>query len=210
MSYCAGLRKWIAIRTTAFLGRNFRPRPGPCSDHEAQDHLSQLGGSRIPRRDCLLRKPTTWTRRGFRLQGEAGNPNDRPATESLSIRDSRYSRSPDSSLPLLHLLPRFEDADFHPGGVPSIARSQGVAVPRLIRMKLLHTADWHLGDRLGRIDRTDDLRRAVDRVADLCRDERVDVLLVAGDLFSELARPDGLREAIRHWRDRFREFLEGG
>ncbi|HXD86969.1 MAG TPA: exonuclease SbcCD subunit D [Urbifossiella sp.] len=85
-----------------------------------------------------------------------------------------------------------------------------MAVPRLIRMKLLHTADWHLGDRLGRIDRTDDLRRAVDRVADLCRDERVDVLLVAGDLFSELARPDGLREAIRHWRDRFREFLEGG
>ena len=26
-------------------------------------------------------------------------------------------------------------------------------------MKILHTADWHLGDRLGR---TDDLRRAVE------------------------------------------------
>jgi exonuclease SbcD len=32
-------------------------------------------------------------------------------------------------------------------------------------MRILHTADWHLGDRLGRIDRTDDLRRAVERVA---------------------------------------------
>jgi exonuclease SbcD len=77
-------------------------------------------------------------------------------------------------------------------------------------MRILHTADWHLGDRLGRIDRTDDLRRAVERVAAHCKDERVDVLLVAGDLFSELARPDGLRETIRHWQDVFRGFLESG
>lgn len=77
-------------------------------------------------------------------------------------------------------------------------------------MRILHTADWHLGDRLGRIDRTDDLRRAVERVAGHCKDERVDVLLVAGDLFSELARPDGLRETIRHWQDVFHDFLQGG
>jgi exonuclease SbcD len=77
-------------------------------------------------------------------------------------------------------------------------------------MRILHTADWHLGDRLGRIDRTDDLRRAVERVAGYCKSERVDVLLVAGDLFSELARPDGLRETIRHWQEVFREFLETG
>ena len=77
-------------------------------------------------------------------------------------------------------------------------------------MRILHTADWHLGDRLGRIDRTDDLRRAVERVADYCKSESVDVLLVAGDLFSELARPDALRETIRHWQDVFRGFLEGG
>ncbi len=77
-------------------------------------------------------------------------------------------------------------------------------------MRVLHTADWHLGDRLGRVDRTDDLRRAVERVAAYCASERVDVLLVAGDLFSELARPDGLRETIRHWQEVFRPFLEGG
>jgi len=77
-------------------------------------------------------------------------------------------------------------------------------------MRILHTADWHLGDRLGRIDRTDDLRRAVERVATHCKNEQVDVLLVAGDLFSELARPDGLRDTIRHWQDAFREFLETG
>jgi exonuclease SbcD len=77
-------------------------------------------------------------------------------------------------------------------------------------MKILHTADWHLGDRLGRIDRTADLRAAVERVASHCKQEAVDVLLVAGDLFSELARPDSLRETIRHWQEAFREFLEGG
>src|SRR5208282_2878692 len=77
-------------------------------------------------------------------------------------------------------------------------------------MRLLHTADWHLGDRLGRIDRTDDLRRAVERVADYCSTEKVDVLLVAGDLFSELAGPDGLRDAIRHLQEVFQGFLRDG
>src|SRR5262249_58486289 len=77
-------------------------------------------------------------------------------------------------------------------------------------MKLLHTADWHLGDRLGRIDRTDDLRRAVERVATYCEREQVDVLLVAGDLFSELARPDGLREAVWHIQATFERFLHNG
>ena len=77
-------------------------------------------------------------------------------------------------------------------------------------MRILHTADWHLGDRLGRIDRTDDLRKAVERVAGYCKSEKADVLVVAGDLFSELARPDGLRDTIRHWQEVFREFLETG
>jgi exonuclease SbcD len=77
-------------------------------------------------------------------------------------------------------------------------------------MKLLHTADWHLGDRLGRIDRTDDLRRSVERIAEYCRQERVDVLLLAGDIFSELARPDGLRDAVRHLQATFGGFLHDG
>ncbi|HZV07298.1 MAG TPA: exonuclease subunit SbcD [Gemmataceae bacterium] len=77
-------------------------------------------------------------------------------------------------------------------------------------MRILHTADWHLADRLGRIDRTGDLRKAVERVADYCRLEKVDVLLVAGDLFSELAGPDALRESIRHLQETFESFLHGG
>src|SRR5262249_8301452 len=77
-------------------------------------------------------------------------------------------------------------------------------------MKLLHTADWHLGDRLGRIDRTADLRRAVERVADVCARERAEVLLLAGDLFSELRRPDGLRDSIAHLQAVFTPCLVDG
>jgi exonuclease SbcD len=77
-------------------------------------------------------------------------------------------------------------------------------------MRILHTADWHLGDRLGRIDRTDDLRRAVERVARYCTEHRADVLLIAGDLFSELARPDSLRASIEHLQEVFVPFLLGG
>lgn len=77
-------------------------------------------------------------------------------------------------------------------------------------MRILHTADWHLGDRLGRIDRTHDLRKAIERIARQCQDAKVDTLLVVGDLFSELSRPDGLRETIRHWQDVFADFLGRG
>jgi exonuclease SbcD len=78
------------------------------------------------------------------------------------------------------------------------------------RMRILHTADWHLGDRLGRIDRTDDLRRAVERLAGYCAQEKADVLVVAGDLFSGLSRPDDLRESIAHLQQTFEPFLLGG
>jgi DNA repair protein SbcD/Mre11 len=77
-------------------------------------------------------------------------------------------------------------------------------------MRVLHTADWHLGDRLGRIDRTDDLRAAVERVFAHCEQEAADVLLVAGDLFSELARPDNLRDTVRHWQQVFAPFFARG
>lgn len=51
-------------------------------------------------------------------------------------------------------------------------------------MRIIHTADWHLCDRLGRIDRTPHLRQRVQRVAELCQEHAADVLLIAGDLFS--------------------------
>lgn len=77
-------------------------------------------------------------------------------------------------------------------------------------MRILHTADWHLADRLGHIDRTHDLQRAVERVADICKTEAVDVLLIAGDLFSDLARPAALRDSVEHLVKTFGSFLRDG
>ena len=54
--------------------------------------------------------------------------------------------------------------------------------------KILHTADWNLGNRMGRIARTDQLHKAVERVAVFCTEEKGAVLLRVGDSFSGLGR----------------------
>lgn len=77
-------------------------------------------------------------------------------------------------------------------------------------MRILHTADWHLGKRLGRIDRSNDLRRAVERVFDHGVTERADVLLIAGDLFDSVCRLDDVCAAVDHLKGAARSFLSGG
>lgn len=77
-------------------------------------------------------------------------------------------------------------------------------------MKLLHTADWHLGKRLGRVDRSGDLRRCVEQVFGYCERFDVDVLLIAGDLFDNVCRADDVCAAIDHLKDAARPFLARG
>jgi exonuclease SbcD len=77
-------------------------------------------------------------------------------------------------------------------------------------VKILHTADWHLGKRLGWIDRSDDLRRAVGRVVDVCEREAVEVLLIAGDLFDNVHRADDVRAAIDLLKGAVGPFLRRG
>lgn len=77
-------------------------------------------------------------------------------------------------------------------------------------MKILHTADWHMNDVLGRIDRSDDICRALERIAAYLEEYAVDVLLVAGDLMSERSRMEGLRTAVGDIRRIFGPFLKRG
>jgi exonuclease SbcD len=78
-------------------------------------------------------------------------------------------------------------------------------------MRILHTADWHLEDRLGRMDRTQDLRRGVERIAQYCAEHRVDVLLIAGDLFCDKSvDKERMKDALQHLRQTFHGFLQGG
>ncbi len=80
----------------------------------------------------------------------------------------------------------------------------------LTAMRLLHTADWHLCDQLGRLNRTDDLKRRVERVAELCEGHAVEVLLIAGDLFSEQASVEQMTDALVHVRTQFASFFARG
>jgi exonuclease SbcD len=77
-------------------------------------------------------------------------------------------------------------------------------------MKLLHTADWHLNDRLGKRDRTRHLQERVERVAAICEEERVDVIALAGDVFSEEAKAEEIAASLKHLRSTFRDFFRRG
>jgi len=50
-------------------------------------------------------------------------------------------------------------------------------------MRLLHTSDWHLGQTLHNYERGYEHQRFLDWLLDTLVAERVDVLLVAGDVF---------------------------
>lgn len=59
-------------------------------------------------------------------------------------------------------------------------------------MRLLHTADWHLGKLLKGVDRTPEIAAALRDLLGLVRSERVDLVVVSGDLFD---RPQVSAEA---------------
>lgn len=77
-------------------------------------------------------------------------------------------------------------------------------------MRILHTADWHLNDRLERQDRQPDLLRALDQIRNYLDDYQVDVMIVAGDLFSEHSSREQWRSAIHEIKERFLPFMTRG
>ena len=50
-------------------------------------------------------------------------------------------------------------------------------------MRILHTSDWHLGKSLEQINRIDEQRAFVDELCRLADDERIDLVLIAGDIY---------------------------
>lgn len=77
-------------------------------------------------------------------------------------------------------------------------------------MRILHTADWHLNDRLGRVDRQPDILDRLRQIASYLESREVDVMLTAGDLFSKFSRSDALRDALSAVDEIFRPFLLRG
>lgn len=50
-------------------------------------------------------------------------------------------------------------------------------------MRILHTSDWHIGKRLMGRERLDEQIAVLGEIADICERERVELVLVAGDIF---------------------------
>lgn len=77
-------------------------------------------------------------------------------------------------------------------------------------MRILHTADWHMQDRLGRQDRSEHISLALEQIAGYLEEHRVDVMVVAGDIFSEHCRAEQLREAVASIKRIFQPFIQRG
>lgn len=54
-------------------------------------------------------------------------------------------------------------------------------------MRVLHTADWHVGKTLHRRQRLDEVAAVLNEVVEIARDQAVDLTLVCGDIFDQFA-----------------------
>lgn len=59
----------------------------------------------------------------------------------------------------------------------------------LTPVRLLHTSDWHLGRSFHGESLLDQQEAVMDRIVDLCRDEAVDLVVIAGDLYDRAIPP---------------------
>ncbi|HEX9928744.1 MAG TPA: exonuclease subunit SbcD [Pyrinomonadaceae bacterium] len=76
-------------------------------------------------------------------------------------------------------------------------------------MKIIHTSDWHLGGSWNGIDRTDELFAQVDCVFKSVREQKADVLLVAGDIFERVSR-DKLHQISKRLAEKLKELTADG
>lgn len=69
--------------------------------------------------------------------------------------------------------------------MPSPTRHKGT-----LSMRLLHTADWHLGRLFHSVHLTDDQAYVLDRFVELVREVRPDAIVVSGDVYDRSVPPD--------------------
>lgn len=65
-------------------------------------------------------------------------------------------------------------------------------------MKILHTADWHLGKKLHKHDLSKDHQLFLDWIILLIQKQKIDLLLISGDVF-DLANPPIESRAMYYW-----------
>lgn len=63
-------------------------------------------------------------------------------------------------------------------------------------MKILHTADWHLGKRLDYLSRFEEQKEVLVEICTIANEQEVDLVLVAGDLFDAFNPPVDATELL--------------
>lgn len=66
-------------------------------------------------------------------------------------------------------------------------------------MRILHTSDWHLGKRLFKLDRSPEHELFLNWLLSILREEKIDVLLIAGDIFDTPTPPHQSLEMFYHF-----------
>ena len=56
-------------------------------------------------------------------------------------------------------------------------------------IKILHTADWHLGKRLDHFSRLEEQKEVLNEICQIADEQKVDIVIVAGDLFDTFNPP---------------------
>lgn len=76
-------------------------------------------------------------------------------------------------------------------------------------MRVLHTADWHLGAELKHVKRLPDQLARVGEIVEICESQEVDLLLIAGDFIDE-RQSERMTVILRQVGDLLRPQLERG
>lgn len=63
-------------------------------------------------------------------------------------------------------------------------------------MRILHTSDWHLGRQLHNVSLLEDQRHMLEQVITIIRDQDVDVVIVAGDIYDRSVPPAAAVELL--------------
>lgn len=53
----------------------------------------------------------------------------------------------------------------------------------VVNLRILHTSDWHLGKMLENVNRLEEQRQFIDQLCDVAESEKIDAVLVAGDIY---------------------------
>lgn len=83
--------------------------------------------------------------------------------------------------------------------------SENIYVLRRLDMKILHTSDLHIGKYIGTYDLKEDTEYVLNQVVDTAIRERVEVILISGDVFD---RPNPSEEAIKMYVSFLKELLD--